>query len=246
MKSKFNYDTGPYEGFNFETPAQRYLFKLDYNIAQRNKLSVRYNQLDSSTDVLASNSSVDRLAIAGPVSTALNFANNNYQILENIRSVVGELNSTFGSNKSNTFVAGYTYQDESRTVAGGPTGKENWFPFVEILNGGLMYTTLGFELFTPNNELRYKTFQASDSFSWYMNKHAFTAGASVEKYHSDNVFFPRRRAPTTTTRLTTSTLTRTTIWRIRTARRRRSRCAGSGSRGRISPGWRSRCSRWTC
>ena len=48
MQSKFKYDTGPYEGFDFETPAQRYLFKLDYNIAQRHKLSARYTQLDSS------------------------------------------------------------------------------------------------------------------------------------------------------------------------------------------------------
>ena len=57
MKSKFNYDTGPYQDYQFETPARRYLFRADYNLNSTNKVSFRYNQLDSNTDVLLSNSS---------------------------------------------------------------------------------------------------------------------------------------------------------------------------------------------
>ena len=57
LKSKFNYDTGGYEDYPFETPARRYLFRGDYNLNSTNKISVRYNQLDSDTDVLLSNSS---------------------------------------------------------------------------------------------------------------------------------------------------------------------------------------------
>ena len=38
---------------------------------------------------------------------------------------------------------------------------------VDILDAGTTYTTFGFEPFTPNNELRYKTFQLQDNFTWH-------------------------------------------------------------------------------
>ncbi len=79
---------------------------------------------------------------------------------------------------------GYTYQDESRESVG------EFFPMVDILNAGTIYTTFGFEPFTPNNELRYKTFQIQDSFTWNRGNHAFTFGATAQRYKSENVFFP--------------------------------------------------------
>ena len=36
----FDYDTGPYQDYDFETPAKRFLAKGDYNLNDRNKLSV--------------------------------------------------------------------------------------------------------------------------------------------------------------------------------------------------------------
>lgn len=185
LKSRFGYETGPYQGYDFETPAKRYLAKLDYNINQKNKLSLRYTQLDSFTDVLLSNSSSLGFGNRRTSTTGLNFQNSNYQILENIRSIVGEVNSTIGNNKANTLIAGYTYQDESRAVRGG-----TFFPMVDILEASSVYTTFGYEPFTPNNELRYKTFQLQDNFSWFRNKHTLTFGASVERYESENVFYP--------------------------------------------------------
>ena len=134
-------------------------------------------------------------ATAARASTALNFANNNYQILENIRSIIGELNSTIGNNKANTFIAGYTYQDESRSVAGGPTTQGQLVPDGRHpRTAGSVYTSFGFEMFTPNNELRYKTWQVQDNFTWFRNKHTLTGGVSVEKYHSENVFFPQAQS----------------------------------------------------
>ncbi len=50
LTTKFNYDPGPYQDYNFDTPAKRIIAKLDYNLNERNKLSVRYNHLDSFTD----------------------------------------------------------------------------------------------------------------------------------------------------------------------------------------------------
>ena len=61
---------------------------------------------------------------------------------------------------SNSLIVGYTTNDESRGDIG------TLFPFVDILDGaGVAYTSFGSEPFTPNNELRYNTFQLQDNFT---------------------------------------------------------------------------------
>jgi hypothetical protein len=184
LKSNFGYDTGPYQDYSFETPAKRYLAKLDYNLNDRNKVSLRYLQLDSSAPILLSNSSSLGRGSRRSNTTGLNFANSNYAILENIKSGVGEWNSILGTNAANSLTVGYTTNDESRPQHG------DLFPMVDILEGGSVYTTFGYEPFTPANQLRYHSFQIQDNFTWSRRSHTFTFGAAFERYHSDNVFFP--------------------------------------------------------
>jgi hypothetical protein len=90
LRDKFNYETGPYEGYDNETLGTKFLVKLDYNINDKNKLSLRYNHLNSSTDVLMSNSSSLGFGSRNGRPEALTFQNSNYSIMENIRSVVAE------------------------------------------------------------------------------------------------------------------------------------------------------------
>jgi hypothetical protein len=184
LQTNYGYATGPYQGYDHETRATKYLIKLDYNLNDRNKISIRYNHLDSDTDVLLSNSSSLGFGTRRSNLDGLNFQNSNYKILENIRSIVGEWNSRIGSNMANNLIIGYTFQDESRDSRG------ELFPMVDILNNNTVYTTFGFEPFTPNNELRYKTFQLQNNFTLYKNEHTFTFGLSAERYESENVFFP--------------------------------------------------------
>lgn len=184
LKSKFGYETGPYEGYSFTTPGKKYLGRADYNINDRNKVNFRYLQLDSSTDNPLSSSS--SLGFGRPNNSInfLSFQNSTYAILENIRSYQGEWTSLFTPTISNSLLLGWTKQDESRGYKG------EIFPFVDILEGGQTYTSFGFEPFTPNNELRYKTFQVQDNLTFYRGKHTFTTGVSYEHYRSENVFFP--------------------------------------------------------
>jgi hypothetical protein len=184
LKSKYDYETGPYEGYDNETLGTKFLIKLDYNINDKNKLSFRYNHLNSSTDVLMSGSSSLGFGGRNGSVNALNFQNSNYSIMENIRSFVTELNTRIKDNMSNSLIVGYTYQDESRGFKG------SFFPMVDILKEGRTYTSFGFEPFTPNNELRYKTFQIQDNLQIFAGKHTITAGFSYEHYQSENVFFP--------------------------------------------------------
>jgi len=184
LATNFGYDAGPYQGYQHETPATRFLARLDFNLSDRNKLSLRYNLLNSNTDVLLSNSSSLGFGTRRSNTTGLNYQNSNYIILENIRSVVGEWNSIVGANKSNNLIIGYTHHDESRDSRG------TFFPFVDILETGSVWTSFGFEPFTPNNELRYSSFQLQDNFTIYGAKHDLTFGVSAERYESENVFFP--------------------------------------------------------
>ena len=89
----------------------------------------------------------------------MSFQSSNYSLLENIRSGIGEWNSIIGNSMSNSLIVGYTNQDESRGA------RRTVFPLVDIWEGGQPYTSFGSEPFTPNNELRYNTFQLQDNFT---------------------------------------------------------------------------------
>jgi hypothetical protein len=191
LKSNFNYDTGPYQDYSFFVPAKRFLGRADYNVDQKNKLMFRYSHLDSSSDTLVSNSSSLGLGNRRtPFTTGLNFQASNYEILENIRTVSGEWNSIFTNTMSNNLLVSYSHHDESRGDVG------TLFPFVDILNapGGSIYTSFGSEPFTPNNELRYKTFLVKNDFTKYGAKHTLTFGGSFERYESENIFFSGKQS----------------------------------------------------
>jgi Carboxypeptidase regulatory-like domain len=184
LSSKFDYNTGPYDGISKKTPAKPFLVKGDYNLNPSNKVTFRYNQLKSSTDVNMSSSSSLGFGRQTFSNNFLNFQGSNYTILENIHSGVGEWNSIISSHLSNNLTIGYTKQDESRGQI------DPLFPIVDILENGVTYTSFGSEPFTPANKLLYNTFQAQDSLTKFGERHSLTVGASVEKYHSDNSFYP--------------------------------------------------------
>jgi hypothetical protein len=189
LSSRFSYDPGSYEGYNFETPGKRYLAKLDFNLDESNKFTLRYNRLDSETPVLCSNSASLGFGTRRSNNFGLNFSGSNYSILENDYSIVGEWNSIVSNNMYNNLIVGYSYSDESRGDVG------QLFPFVDILNAGSVYTSFGSEPFTPNNELRYWSYQIQNNFTWDLGiGHVLTFGFAGEKYHSENVFFPGKQS----------------------------------------------------
>jgi len=182
LMTNFKYDTGPFDNISKDTPGKPWMVKGDYNVSRGNKVTFRYNQLNSRTAVAQNGSSA--LGTSRPTNTVnfLSFENSNYAIIENVKSGVGEWNSVFGK-FTNNLLAGYTKQDESRDSI-------QLFPFVVIGDGaGGVYTSFGSEPFTPFNLLRYSTFQAQDSVSRFAGNHTLTFGGAVEKFHSDNSFY---------------------------------------------------------
>jgi carboxypeptidase family protein len=182
LSSRFSYETGPFEDIPKNTPGKPWMLKSDYNINSANKVTFRYNQLNSSSDVPQSGSSSLGTSRQTNSTQFLTFANSNYRILENLKSGVGEWNSVFG-NMTNNLLVGYTKQDESRDQI-------DLFPFVVIGDGGgSPITSFGSEPFTPFNLLFYNTLQVQDSVTMFKKNHSITFGGNVEKFHSDNSFY---------------------------------------------------------
>jgi len=183
LRANFNYETGPYDNVDKLTPAKRFLLRSDYNINNASKVSFRYNHLDSFSDQLVSTSSSAGLGRGSNTQNFLSFQNSNYQILEKIRSGIGEWNAAIGATMANSLQGGYTHQDESRGTRG------TLFPFVDIHDGsGVAVTSFGAEPFTWPNELRYSTFQLQDNFTKFSTRHSWTFGGYVEKYEAENIF----------------------------------------------------------
>ncbi|MEO6538800.1 MAG: carboxypeptidase regulatory-like domain-containing protein [Ferruginibacter sp.] len=185
LKTNFKYDPGPYEGHSFNTESEKVLAKIDWNVSSKNKLSVRFNSLRSSKDINSSQSG----AFTGRTTSAttVNYANNNYEIHNDINSYIGQLNTRFSNKISNELIFGYTQNRDYRAVKGG------LFPLVDILDGtgDRNYISFGAEPFTPNNKLNTDTWQASDNVTFFSGKHTISTGANFESFKFFNQFTPQ-------------------------------------------------------
>ncbi|HEV8284055.1 MAG TPA: TonB-dependent receptor [Chitinophagaceae bacterium] len=182
--SKYGYDPGFYQGYNYKTQSDKITARIDYNISSKHTLTLKYNYLKSFRDQPASNSGA--VGSRQPSNTGLPFSGNGYTINNNFNIFIGELNSRFSSKMSNKFQIGYTaLRDFRASLANGD------FPLVDILNGqGSTYTSFGFEPFTYNNLLNTNIFQVSDIFTYYTGKHELTFGTQNYKKDFKNGFSP--------------------------------------------------------
>lgn len=197
MQSIYSYETGDYENVPFANTANRLNTRLDWNINTNHRAMVRFNRFESSQDVRVYGNSIrgfpstERYRNTARFGVeALTFSNTNYAVDNIITSIVGELNSTFGSKIANSFNIGYTsITDPKRSVPGGQI-----FPMIEILepdNGqDLYYMSLGNELFTVGNLLENEVFNISNNTIFQLGKHTLTAGFSFERMSFKNAFNP--------------------------------------------------------
>src|SRR4029079_17959533 len=116
LRSNFRFNPGTFADLTDPTPAKRYLLRSDFNLTSNNKISFRYNQLDSSSDNYTSGSSSAGIG-RSPFTTAfLGFSSTTYSILENIKSGIGEWNSVIGSRLPHNLITRYTTKNEKRNT----------------------------------------------------------------------------------------------------------------------------------
>ncbi len=185
LLNKFNYETGPWEGFNAAKDSKKFLARLDWNVNDNNKLSLRYVHHDSNSDELTSNSNSAGFGNRRTNQFSLAYKNSGYIIKDNTRSIVLELDTKFSETLSNSFSAGYDYQNEDRALQGGGI-----FPTIDIKNGTNPFIAAGLDPFTPGNKLDYSTLHFTNNLTKKVGSHTYVFGANFERFISNNSFFP--------------------------------------------------------
>jgi len=184
MQDKFNYTTGPFEGYSNTNASKKFLVRVDWNINDKHKLTARYVHHDSEAEINISNSTSAGFGNRTTSALAMSFQNSGYIIMDNTRSYVLELNSKLSNTLHNNLIVGYDKQIEDRAY------RSQMFPTIDIKDGATTLTSVGFDPFTPGNKLDYNTFHITNNLTKYANKHTLTFGFNYEKYQSNNLFFP--------------------------------------------------------
>ncbi|MBS9523590.1 TonB-dependent receptor [Litoribacter alkaliphilus] len=196
MMNIYGYDTGAPDSYPFASEQERFNLRLDYNINNNNKLTLRYNNYTAFTDIPTNVNSIrynqtryfntSRIGVEG-----INFRNANYTNDRRVQSMVAELTSRISNNMSNQLNIGYTsITDPKRGVPGGQD-----FPFIEVMQpdasgNPLYYMSMGNELFTVGNLLENNVLNITNNFSIYKGRHTYTIGGNFEYMTFDNAFNP--------------------------------------------------------
>lgn len=186
LKQKYSYDPGKYKDFdNFSSKNYKLMARLDWNIHNDHRLTLRYNDVKSSNDVLTNSSSGPfRLSSSRISAQSIAFQNAFYGFENTVRSVAAELNSKLSDNLRNKLLATYTGVKDKRTSNSAP------FPFVDIMNGNDHYMAFGYELFSYNNQVENNTLSIVNNLTYSLGSHTFTGGLAYDQMYFNNAFLP--------------------------------------------------------
>jgi hypothetical protein len=182
----YNYDPGKYKDFDpFKNVNTKILARIDWNISKNHKLTLRYNDVVGTSDqqTNATSGPPNNPRNSGRISSqSLAFSNAFYGFKNTVRSMTGELNSSFSPKISNKFLASYTFIQDTRT------SDSDIFPFVDIWKDGDQYMSFGYELFTFNNDVTNKTLTITNNTTFNLNKHTLTLGVSFDRLFFRNSY----------------------------------------------------------
>lgn len=184
--NQWGYDPGRYEGYANEAEqySTKFLARIDWNISDKHKLAVRYNQVVGISNQLTNGSSGPRPRTSNDANrvsqNSMSFENSNYGFENSVKSLTAELNSYFSPKISNQFLFTYSKIQDVRTT---PSGQ--LFPMVDIWDAGRgdgdkNYITAGTELFSYNNDVVNDNFSFINNLTYIEGRHTITGGAAFE------------------------------------------------------------------
>lgn len=194
LKDKYGYDAGSYTSFPADEENTKILARIDWNITDRHRLSLRYNNTKNTAWNAPNGNSSDtgyRLNNTYRVGTqSMAFANSMYSMDNKVQSWATDLNSRFTDKISNQLLFTYTNIEDMRGTNSSP------FPFIDIMagkdeNGNQIlepYMSAGYELFTYNNGVKNKITNITDNFTFFTGNHKLTAGLSYEHQFANNAY----------------------------------------------------------
>jgi len=158
--------TGSYTGLTPEQSATSIFGRIDWNINEKNKLTIRHAFVHGSNYILSRS------------PTSMTFYNGGYDMINTSNSTVAELNSNFSSSSNVLRVTFNDINDHRTTQA---------FPSVTIYSGALTYN-LGGDYSSARNSLIQKNYTLLDNYTIYRGTHTVTFGTDNEFYNTTNVF----------------------------------------------------------
>ena len=188
LVDKWDYDPGDYQGYSAESPGMKLMARLDWVINNEHKMNVRFSHSESKypSPPSTSNTGLGNTSFSGDnrqSMKAIYFENARYFTETNFTSVAAELNSRFLDGKLNNVLrASWSLQNDPRSTEG------SFFPFVDLVVEGNIYTSFGTELFSYGN-LRYvNTYNLTDEVSYQAGIHNLLAGLQYEHNNVRNGF----------------------------------------------------------
>jgi outer membrane receptor protein involved in Fe transport len=169
MRIKYGYDVGGINAFDAETQSDKFFGRVDWNINEKHRLTVRHNYISAYDDNISRS------------RTLFRFGNNAYRFNNDQNITVLELRSRFNSTLSNNLIIGSHRIRDFRSTYG------SLFPSIEIAQGATTIT-LGSERSSTANELDQDIFEITDNLKIFRGKHTFTVGTHNEFFKFRNLF----------------------------------------------------------
>nr|WP_288813435.1 TonB-dependent receptor [uncultured Sphingobacterium sp.] len=179
--SKYGYEAGSFTDLNDENTSNKVMTRLDWNINEKNKLSLRYNYVDG----------VDM----GNTRTQSSLTFGNGAILKDFKSntLTLELSSRINNSLANSFIAGYSRVRDARSYKGQlfPNVRINTTRQIEVDGdpqtlSGTYY--LGVDPYSNINQLDQDVYTLSNNLTWYKGLHTLTFGTHNEFYKMYNAY----------------------------------------------------------
>lgn len=175
VKSKYGYDPGSYDSYTNVTNNYKLFLKLDYNINDNNRLSVRHNFVTAEqTDGVLR----DKNQYA--------FSGREYITGTMINQTVAQLNSIFTNDLVNELKIALTDVREDRSRPASAI-----FPSVTLRNmgaDGKGIVMFGVDRFSQANAINQNILEFTDNLSYFLGNHVITVGTSNQIVYSDNLF----------------------------------------------------------
>lgn len=194
LRNNYGYETGSFTNFPADESNLKFLGRLDWNLADAHKLSLRYNYTKNqawnapngnSTDGFYRDNRKNRVS-----EHSMSYANSMYSMDNVVNSLTAELHSRLSSQSSNQLLFTYTDIEDMRG------SNSSLFPFIDIMSGDVAggaaaldpYISAGYELFTYNNGVKNRVFTITDNYTYFWDAHKLTAGISYEFQRASNSY----------------------------------------------------------
>jgi len=170
VDENYNYQLGDFLNNTATLEGEFILAKLDWNINQNNKLSIRHSYRTA-----------ENLEARRSSNFGLDFVKGSEFFVSETNSTALELNSTISPNLSNNLTLGATIVRDDRDPSGEP------FPtvFLEDNDGGI---TFGAERFSTANLLDQDVITVNNDLTFFKGAHTALFGVNFEYFNAGNLF----------------------------------------------------------